>query len=183
MTVAKQIADALRPLAPGGKLTEEDVGIVNQIAAVWAARGRRRINAAGLALIKEFEGCRLQAYRDPVGIWTVGYGSTGAHVKPGLTLTEAQCEALLQEDLARFEQAVERAAPKATDNQFAAMVALAFNIGITGFGNSTVLRKHRAGDHKGAADAFKMWNKAGGRVLAGLTRRRAAEADLYRRAA
>jgi lysozyme len=143
----------------------------------------RRINAAGLALIKEFEGCRLEAYRDAVGIWTIGYGSTGPHVHPNSRMTPQPAEALLLSDLERFERAVDEAAPQATDNQFSAMVALAFNIGISALLRSTVLREHKAGNHEAAARAFSLWNKAGGRVLAGLVRRRAAEADLYRRAA
>jgi lysozyme len=143
----------------------------------------RHINAAGLALIKEFEGCRLDAYKDAVGVLTIGYGSTGPHVHSGDHITPQEAEALLQSDLGRFEQAVEQAALKPTDNQFAAMVALSFNIGISALLRSTVLREHNAGHYQAAAEAFKLWNKAGGRELAGLTRRRAAEADLYRKAA
>jgi lysozyme len=143
----------------------------------------RRINKAGLDLIKSFEGLALKAYLCPARVWTIGYGSTGAHVKPGMVITEAEAERLLREDLMRFEDAVAKAAPDATDNQFAAMVSLAFNIGEAGLRKSTVLRKHLAGDHLGAASAFAMWNKGGGKVLPGLTRRRAAEAQLYRTAA
>jgi lysozyme len=142
----------------------------------------RRINAAGLALIKEFEGCRLEAYRDAVGIWTIGYGSTGPHVHPNSRITPQEAEALLLSDLERFERAVDEASPQATDNQFAAMVALAFNIGISALLRSTVLREHKAGNHEAAARAFGLWSKAGGKTLAGLVRRRAAESDLYRRA-
>lgn len=140
----------------------------------------RRINRAGLDLVKQFEGLQLKAYLCPAKVWTIGYGSTGAHVTPGMVITEAEAERLLREDLERFEAAVAKAAPDATDNQFAAIVSLAFNIGIAGVLKSTVLRKHLAGDHVGAASAFAMWNKGGGRVLAGLVRRRAAEAQLYR---
>lgn len=91
--------------------------------------------------------------------------------------------ALLQRDLDRFEDAVAKAAPGAGQNQYDAMVCLGFNIGIGAFGKSSVLRFHKSGDHRGAADAFGMWVMAGGRVLAGLRRRRAAEAQLYRSAA
>ena len=143
---------------------------------------RRAINKAGLDLVKEFEGCKLTAYLCPAKILTVGYGSTGPHVKPGMTITQAQADELLRSDLRRFEDYVAKVAPKATDNQFAAMVALAFNIGEAALGKSTVLRKHLAGDHKGAAEAFGMWVKAGGKTLPGLVRRRDAEAALYRKA-
>tara|TARA_R110000796_G_scaffold3212_3_gene12288 strand:- start:4372 stop:4944 length:573 start_codon:yes stop_codon:yes gene_type:complete len=142
----------------------------------------RKINNAGLNLIKQFEGLRLKAYKCPADVLTIGYGSTGHHVKPGLVITEARAEALLLEDLKRFEAAVVRAAGPATDNQFAAMVSLAFNVGEGAFASSTLCRKHKAGDHVGAANEFKRWNKAAGRVMAGLSRRRAAEAALYRTA-
>ena len=140
----------------------------------------RQIGPRGLALIKEFEGLELKAYRCPARVWTIGYGSTGPHVTPGMVITEAQADALLQRDLDRFEDAVAKAAPAAAARQFDAMVCLAFNIGIGAFGKSSVLRQHKAGDHGRAAEAFGMWIKGGGRVLPGLQRRRAREAELYR---
>ena len=108
-----------------------------------------------------------------------GYGSTGPHVKPGLTITEAQAEELLRQDVARFEVAVADMAKVATDNQFAAMVSLAFNVGAEALRKSTLLRKHNAGDYTGARAEFARWKFAGGKVLGGLVRRRAAEAKLY----
>lgn len=141
---------------------------------------RRAINKSGLDLVKASEGLRLKAYRCPANILTIGYGSTGSHVKEGMVITEAQAEELLRSDLRRFEDAVAEAAPSATENQFSAMVSLAFNIGIGAFLKSTVLRKAKAGEHVAAAEAFKMWNKGGGKVLPGLVKRRAAEAQLYR---
>ncbi|MET0365174.1 MAG: lysozyme [Sphingobium sp.] len=155
--------------------------VVTAPTKTGGASTSRRINAAGLKLIKEFEGCRLKAYRDIVGVWTIGYGSTGPHVTPGLTLTEAECEALLLKDLERFEKAIAAGARKATDNQYAAIVSLAFNVGESAVLNSTLLRLHNNGDYAGAADQFARWNRAGGRVVDGLTRRREAEAALYRK--
>ncbi len=140
----------------------------------------RQIGTRGLALIKEFEGLALKAYLCPAHVLTIGYGSTGPHVKPGMIITEAQADALLQTDLDRFEDAVAKHAPNATQNQFDAMVCLAFNIGIGAFLKSSVLRFNLAGDNRRAAEAFGMWIKGGGRVLPGLQRRRAREADLYR---
>ena len=140
----------------------------------------RHINGAGLRLLKSFEGCKLTAYKCPAGIWTVGYGSTGGHVKPGLTITQEYAEGLLRSDLRRFEEAVAKLAPGSSDNQFSALVSFAFNVGIDALKTSTLLKLHRAGDYEGAAEQFKRWNKAGGKVLAGLVRRRAAEAALYR---
>ena len=137
------------------------------------------IGTKGLALIKQSEGLRLKAYLCPAKVWTIGYGSTGPHVKPDMEITETQAEQLLRDDLARFEKAVSDAAPKATQDQFDAMVSLAFNIGIAGFMKSSVLRLHNLGKFQAAADSFALWNKGGGRVLPGLVRRRDDEAHLY----
>ena len=139
----------------------------------------RTIGTSGLAIIKQFEGCKLTAYRCPAGKLTIGYGSTGPHVKAGMKISQDRAEALLGEDLKRFEAAVARNAPLATAGQFDAMVSLAFNIGTTAFAKSTLLRKHKAKDYAGAQAEFHRWNKADGKVLAGLVTRRAAEAKLY----
>lgn len=141
----------------------------------------RHINQEGLELIKVFEGCELKAYRDAVGVLTIGYGSTGGHVKAGMTITRVEAEQLLREDLQRFEVGVDQRLGdiEVTDNQFSAMVSLAFNIGLANFSGSSVLRRILAGNVQGAADAFLMWNKAGGKELKGLTRRRAAERELF----
>ena len=138
------------------------------------------MNKAGLDLIKSFEGLRLKAYRCPAGVPTIGYGATGPDVRIGMIWTESQAHARLVADVARFEQAVAKALTvPANENQFAAMVSLAFNIGTGGFARSSVLRRHNARVFAGAADAFLLWNKGGGRVLPGLVRRRKAERDLY----
>jgi lysozyme len=169
-------------------LDQVEVDILD--AAIRAAKGekpqplksgRRRINAAGLALVKASEGLRLKAYLCPAKVWTIGYGSTGPHVTPGMVITEAEAERLLLEDLERFEVAVANAAPNATDNQFSAMVSLAFNIGIGAFLKSSVLRLHRARSFVEAGKAFGMWVKAKGKILPGLVTRRAAETALYRK--
>ena len=143
----------------------------------------RQINPAGLELVKRFEGCKLTAYLCPAKILTIGYGSTGKHVTPGLCITPARAEALLRDDLARFEEFVEAKCAPFTDNQFAALVSLAFNVGNGNLQTSTLRKLHRAGDYAGAAGQFQQWNKARVRgkliVLAGLTKRRAAESALY----
>lgn len=139
----------------------------------------------GLDLIKSFEGLFLDAYYCPAGVLTIGYGHTGKDVSPGQHITEDQAKALLARDLEDVERGVRarlRRAPN--ENQLAACVSLAFNIGLGGFGKSSVARLHDAGDFAGAARAFLLWNKATSsdgrlRELKGLTRRRAAEADLY----
>lgn len=143
------------------------------------------INQASLNLIKEFEGLRLKAYQDSVGVWTIGYGTTaaagvGIEPKAGMTITQAQAEHYLQAAVEKFAAQI---APKITrpanPNEFGAMVSLAYNIGPGAFAKSSVLKRFNAGDTAGAAEAFKMWNKAGGKVLAGLVRRREAEAKLF----
>jgi lysozyme len=146
----------------------------------------RKINERGLALIKQFEGCELTAYRCPAGALTIGFGSTGSHVKEGMTITELEAEKLLEKDLRRFEYGVEMLIGDAptTSDQYSALVSFAFNLGLGNLQQSTLLKKHKRGDIKGAAEQFLLWNKSrikgALRVLPGLTRRRAAEAKLYR---
>jgi len=144
-----------------------------------------RTNAKGIALIKVNEGCELTAYVCPAGKLTIGYGDTGPHVVRGMKITEAEAERLLAARLEReFEKGVQQAIGDAptTSNQFSAMVSLAYNIGVGGFQNSSVARYHKAGEYSAAAQSFHLWNKGGGRVLAGLVRRRKEEADLYMKA-
>lgn len=193
----KPIFDAVRAAARPGLFNDPGhvLALDNLLDAFGvgrpAAPAVRRINGAGVAIIKHFEGLALKAYKCPAGVWTIGYGHTGPDVVPGLVITEARADALLAADLARFEAGVARLAPVTTDNQFSALVSFAFNVGLDedddtiteGLGDSTLLRKHNAGDYEGAAREFAKWNKANGVVLSGLDRRRAMEADLYRRAA
>lgn len=139
------------------------------------------INPAGLDLIKQFESCRLRAYQDAEGVWTVGWGHTGPTVHPGTVLTPFQADKLLELDVNYFERSVTAALDGAptTANQFSAMVCLAYNIGSGAFRRSTVLRQHRNGNYRLAAAAFLLWIKAGGKPLRGLIRRRNAERILY----
>lgn len=150
----------------------------------WVPSQDQQINAAGLALIKEFEGLRTTAYKDPVGIWTIGYGHTSMAGPPtvyeGMTITAAEAEDILQQDLDLFERGVSNALTITTsDNQFSAMVSFSFNVGLTAYRNSTLLKKHNAGDFAGAADEFLRWVWADGQILPGLERRRRAERALY----
>ena len=143
------------------------------------------VSKAGLALIKSFEGLLLKAYPDPAtggAPWTIGYGHTGPEVRKGLVWTQAQANNALADDVSRFADGVKALLDVAptTQGQFDAMVSLAYNVGIGNFSGSTLRKKHVAGDYAGAAAEFAKWNKAGGRVMAGLTRRRAAEAAMYR---
>lgn len=135
-------------------------------------------------LVKQFEGCVLKAYPDPGSggdPWTIGYGHTGPEVKRGVVWTQAQADAALQSDLAHFDAGVSAligAAPT-TQGQFDAMVSFAFNVGLGNLKSSTLLRLHNAGDHAGAAAQFQRWNKAAGKVMNGLVKRRSAEARVY----
>ena len=142
----------------------------------------RRINRDGSDLVKRFEGCELKAYLCPAKVWTIGYGSTGAHVKPGMVITQEQADELLRSDLRRFEDWVDANCSPATDNQFAALVSFAFNVGDGALKTSTLRREHMAGNYEAAAVQFRRWNKGGGRILPGLVKRRTAEEALYRRA-
>lgn len=135
---------------------------------------------AGIALIKRWEGCKLQAYQDSVGIWTIGYGHT-ASATPNQKITQERAEQLLRADLATFEKGVSDACAKIqlAQHQFDALVSFAYNVGLGNLRRSTLLRKLLAGDAPGAADQFPLWNKAGGRVLKGLVNRRAAERAMF----
>lgn len=138
------------------------------------------INAKGLALIKQFEGLVLQAYRDPVGVWTIGYGHTGPDVKPGAVITRSQAEALLKKDLARFESAVRSLVKVPVNaNQFSALVSFAFNVGSGALAQSTLLARLNQRDYQGAANQFGRWVYGDGQVLPGLVRRREAEKALF----
>lgn len=139
----------------------------------------------GRALIERNEGLRLEAYPDPASggdPWTIGYGDTGPDVVPGLCITKEEASHRLTKRLDDdFGAAVNEAIGDAptTQAQFDAMVSLSYNIGNGGFRRSSVLRLHLAGEYEAAADAFLLWNKAGGRVMRGLTRRRQEERALY----
>jgi GH24 family phage-related lysozyme (muramidase)/uncharacterized protein YcbK (DUF882 family) len=142
------------------------------------------INASGLELVKHFEGLRTTAYRDAVGIWTIGYGHTSMAGPPrvveGMTITEAEAEAILAQDLDVFERGVVNALAIPTNaDQFSAMVSFAFNLGVGAFRSSTLLKRHNAGSFGEAADEFLRWVFADGERLAGLERRRKAERALY----
>lgn len=141
----------------------------------------------GINLIKRFEGCRLTAYADPATHgepYTIGYGTTSSagvgKISKGMTITLAQAESMLIRSLQAYEQAVIRALTRAPNqHQFDAMVSLAYNIGPGAFAGSSVAGRFNRGDVAGAADAFLMWNKAGGKVMQGLTNRRADERKLF----
>ena len=143
----------------------------------------RQTSEAMIARLKGFQGEKLTSYPDPGtggAPWTVGVGHAGPDVRPGMTITPAESTRLLRADLAKFEAGVNALAPVTTQGQFDALVSFAFNVGLANFKGSTLLKKHNAGDYAGAAAQFPLWNKAAGKVLPGLVKRRAAEAQIYR---
>lgn len=136
----------------------------------------------GRDFIKGFESLRLEAYPDP-GTggkpWTIGWGHTKG-VKRGDRITQEQVEQFLSDDLALFELSVNSAIKRSmTQNQFDAMVSLAFNIGGSAFAGSTLVKKFNGGNAKGAADEFPKWKNSGGKVMPGLVKRRAAERETF----
>lgn len=160
-----------------------DVGPATLAKLFPADAGKTRsmvTSPAGRAAITQREGNVLTAYRDSVGILTIGVGHTTAAgaptVAPGMRITPAESDLILSRDLAKFETAV-LAAVKVpiSQNEFDALVSLAFNIGGGAFAKSTLVRKLNEGDKAGAAEQFLVWNKAGGKVLKGLTKRRESE--------
>lgn len=143
-----------------------------------------KLNHAGEALIKRYEGLRTQAYRDAVGIWTIGFGHTamaGApEVTPGMRITRGEADAIFARDAASFadQVAVSIRAPL-TDNQFSALVSFAYNVGMGAFRKSSVLKAINGNQFEAVPRRLNMWVLAGGKVLPGLVKRRAAEAALF----
>ena len=138
-----------------------------------------RTSQRGINLIKSFESLRLEAYRCPAGIYTIGYGHT-AGVRRGDVIDEQRAEYLLAEDLKKFEDVVNRECHGINQYQFDALVSFTFNVGTGNFQKSTLLKCVKANPQNvNIRYEFSRWNKANGTVLAGLIRRRKAEADLY----
>ncbi|MEM7666840.1 MAG: lysozyme [Pseudomonadota bacterium] len=197
LNARKPIFDTVRRLLGRG-FRQSEVDALDRAFESDAQRPRsnsnpRTIGAAGTALIKRFEGCArlrtdglIEAYPDPgtgSDPWTIGWGATGSweggRIGPATVWTQEQCDARLEDDLKRYAADVARAIgdTPTTQNQFDALVSFHYNTGA--IGRATLTRKHNELDFVGAASEFLRWNKAGGRVLKGLVRRRAAEAELY----
>ena len=138
------------------------------------------VSEKGIDLIKQFEGCRLAAYKCPGGVWTIGYGHTGIDVSPDLEITQQEAERLLKSDLIIHCNNVEKLVKvPLNQNQFDALVSLEYNIGYGAFKNSTLLKLLNEKKYKEAAEQFERWKYAGGKVLAGLVRRREKEKALF----
>lgn len=175
----KPFFDEARKIA-GGKLTQSQVDQLNVV--VDDLTPGKTTSASGIDLICSFEGLKLNAYDDGVGVWTIGYGTTvinGVKVKKGDTCTVEQAKSYMASDLKKFEAAVNKVTVALNQNQFDALVSLAYNIGTSAFANSTLLKKLNSGDYKGAAAQFDVWVKAGGKRMQGLVNRRATEKALF----
>ena len=167
----------------GGSLSQVQVDQINHLVAGFQQKAKT-VSNSGMVLICGFEGLKLKAYDDGVGVWTIGFGTTiypnGIKVKKGDTCTEVQSKAYMAHDLKKFESAVNSAVTvPINQNQFDALVSLAYNIGTSAFKNSTLVKKLNAGDIRGAAAQFDVWNKGGGKVMQGLVNRRAKEKALF----
>lgn len=201
------IFEAIRPWLDAKGFTPERIAALDRAiaeatgqvaAAVPAPRPSqglgRRVSPAGIKHMHSFESCKLKAYPDPGSKdgkpWTIGWGATGPGIGPGVVWTQEQADARFAADLAKFEDGVTRllgGAPT-TQGQFDALVSLAYNIGLDedadtiaeGLGDSSLLKKHKAGDYEGAARGFRAWRFNDGREMKGLLRRRLAEAAIYR---
>ncbi|HEY9819097.1 MAG TPA: lysozyme [Candidatus Obscuribacterales bacterium] len=144
------------------------------------------INQATVDLVKRFEGLRLEAYQDSVGVWTIGYGTTamaglGITPRAGMTITEAQAEEYLRLGLEKFADEIRpHIHAPINENQFGAFVSLSYNIGSPAFIQSSALRFFNAGETDKAGEAMLWWNKAKGKTLRGLVLRREAELELFR---
>lgn len=178
----KTIFDEFRKIA-GGKLTQSQVDKINALIDDIQIKGMH-VDSAGIDLIGQFEGLRLDAYDDGVGVWTIGWGATvypnGQKVKKGDKITLDQAKQYKAHDLAKFEKAVNDAVKVSLNqNQFNALVSLAYNIGVSAFTNSTLLKRLNEGGYGAAADQFLVWINAGGKRMQGLVNRRNKEREVF----
>ena len=193
----REYFDAARDADNDGVLVPNDVALIDAVldrfgiprAPVEPAPEQMEIGPEGIALIKRFEGCarrrpdgRLEAYPDPGtggDPWTIGWGATGPGIERGTIWTQEEADAWFDKHIQRYADDVREAIGNTptTQNQFDALVSFHYNTGA--IARATLTRKHMAGDHNGALREFGRWVRAGGRVMKGLVRRRAAEAKLY----
>ena len=137
------------------------------------------ISNEGISLIKKFEGCELESYQDAVGVWTIGYGHT-KNIKEGMTISKEQADNMLLNELDEYCEYVEKAVDVTLKQcEFDALVAWTYNLGPTNLNESTMLKKLNNKEYQDVPHEIKRWNKAGGKVLEGLVRRREAESLLF----
>lgn len=138
-----------------------------------------KVSQKCIDLVKQCEGCKLTSYQDSVGVWTIGYGRTTGVTK-GQTITQKQADSFLLQELEQFGKAVASLVKVLINqNQFDALVCFTYNVGVGSLKKSTLLKLLNAGNFTEAAQQFLVWNKAGGKVLPGLSKRRALEKSLF----
>lgn len=187
----KEIFDYLRKLS-GGVLTQAQVAATEKLLSIDIDAVKKMLGIpdlmiasnSGVDLICEFEGEQLIAYDDGVGIWTIGFGTIkypdGVRVKKCDTCTLEQAKEYMRHDLIEFEHTVNISVKvPLNQNQFDALVSLAYNIGSNAFKSSTLVKELNTGDYQGAADQFNVWVNAGGKRMQGLVNRRAKEKELF----
>jgi lysozyme len=153
-----------------------DVAVVAK-ASIY--RKNMKTSKDGLQLIKDFEGLELNAYKCAAGVWTIGYGHIKG-VQEGMSISEARANEMLNEELTEYENYINKGVTVPLSQcQFDAMVSWVYNLGNGNLTSSTLLKVLNSGDYAGVPAQMLRWNKAGGKVLAGLTRRRQAEADMF----
>ena len=159
-----------------------NIGAVQKQVKYWKTElgaSNMQISEKGTSLIKHFEGCRLEAYQDSVGIWTIGYGTIKG-VKEGDKINQDEAEHLLQEEMPEYEGYInDMVKVPLEQNQFDALCSWVFNLGPKNLQESTLLKLLNAGDYHTTPEQIKRWNKAGGVILGGLVKRREAEANLF----
>ena len=188
---SKIIFDYLRKLS-GGVLTQAQVIATDKLLSIDLDAVKNMlgipesmsVSDKGVDLICEFEGKRLAAYDDGVGVWTIGFGTIkypdGNRVKKGDACTLEQAKEYMRHDLIEFEHTVNSSVKvPLNQNQFDALVSLAYNIGSNAFKSSTLVKKLNTGDYRGAADQFNVWINAGGKRMQGLVNRRDREKLLF----
>lgn len=165
-------------------ISAASIGLVG-FAIYWLRKknGGQNMNISdnGLNAIKKYEGCRLTAYQDVKGVWTIGYGHTG-DVYYGETITQSEADALFRNDIQKFVKGVNSllGSTRVNQNQFDALVSFAYNCGLTALKNSTLLRKVKADPNDPTIETeFKKWVYSGGKYIQGLANRRASESKLY----
>lgn len=188
---SKDIFDYLRKLS-GGVLTQAQVVATNKLLSIdfdavknmLGIPESMSVSTNGIDMICEFEGKRLTSYDDGVGVWTIGFGTikypSGNRVKKGDTCTLEQAKEYMRHDLIEFEHTVNSSVKvPLNQNQFDALVSLAYNIGSSAFKSSTLVKKLNLGDYQGAASQFDVWVNAGGKRMKGLVNRRDKEKLLF----
>lgn len=156
---------------------------MGEVRGATAAEMRKLASEGAAALIADLEGFRESAYQDQAGVWTIGYGTTridGRKVQEGDVITRERAMQVLQAQILDFARQVDELVPKSIGQvAFDALVSFAYNVGISAFEKSTLLRFVVAGDVVAAADQFRRWSYAGGQVCEGLHKRRAIERALF----